>query len=92
VYAGANGQFSLYEDDGLTYGYERGQLSRIPIAWNDATRTLTIGARTGTFPGMLSSRTFNVIVVSTDAPAGYQGAGVQGRTITYRGAAVSTRF
>ncbi|HVW04056.1 MAG TPA: TIM-barrel domain-containing protein [Vicinamibacterales bacterium] len=92
VYTGANGQFSLYEDDGLTYGYERGQLSRIPIAWNDGTRTLTLGARTGTFPGMLSSRTFNVIVVSADAPAGYQGAGVQGRTITYRGAAVSTRF
>ncbi|HWB31278.1 MAG TPA: TIM-barrel domain-containing protein [Vicinamibacterales bacterium] len=92
VYAGANGQFSLYEDDGLTYGYERGQFSRIPIAWNDATRTLTIGARTGTFPGMSSSRTFNVIVVSADAPAGYQGADVQGRTIAYRSAAVSAKF
>ncbi len=92
VYAGANGQFSLYEDDGLTYGYERGQFSRIPIAWNDATRTLTIGARTGTFPGMPSSRSFNVILVSADAPAGYQGATVAGRSIAYRGTAVSARF
>jgi hypothetical protein len=53
---------------------------------------LTIGARTGTFPGMLSSRAFNVIVVSADAPAGYQGPTAAGRAITYHGTAVSARF
>ena len=52
VYAGANGDFTLYEDDGVTYGYEKGALARIPIRWNDATRTLTIGKREGSFPGM----------------------------------------
>src|SRR5262249_8337285 len=51
VYAGANGHFSLYEDDGHTYGYERGEFSRIPIDWNDATGTLTIGARAGSYKG-----------------------------------------
>ncbi|HEX7770755.1 MAG TPA: TIM-barrel domain-containing protein, partial [Dokdonella sp.] len=92
VYAGANGRFSLYDDDGLTNGDERGQFSRIPIAWNDATRTLTIGARTGTFPGMPSSRTFNVVLVSGGTPVGYQDVAPRGKTATYRGARVTLRF
>jgi|CZKI01.1.fsa_nt_gi alpha-D-xyloside xylohydrolase len=70
VYAGADGAFTVYEDDGLTYGYERGAFSLIPIRWNDATRTLVIGARTGTFPGMLAERTFDVVLVSAARPAG----------------------
>ncbi|MBN1608020.1 MAG: DUF4968 domain-containing protein, partial [Polyangiaceae bacterium] len=45
VYAGADGQFSLYEDDGVTYGYEKGAFARIPIRWNDGARTLSIGKR-----------------------------------------------
>jgi len=53
VYADANGAFTLYEDDGLTYGYEKGAFARIPIQWDDATKTLTIGNRAGKFPGML---------------------------------------
>ena len=69
VYAGANGDFTLYEDDGLTYGYEKGAFARIPIRWNDATRTLTIGKREGTFPGMTAARTFDVVLVSKDKPA-----------------------
>ena len=55
VYAGADGAFTLYEDDGLTYGYEKGAFARIPLRWNDATKTLTIGKREGSFPGMLQS-------------------------------------
>src|SRR4029077_17877106 len=74
VYRGRDGQFSLYEDQGRTYGYERGEFSRIPLAWNDATRTLTIGARVGSFPGMPDSRSFTVVVVSPEQPAGYAGA------------------
>jgi alpha-D-xyloside xylohydrolase len=92
VYAGSNGQFSLYEDDGRTYGYERGAFSRIPLAWDDATRTLTIGARAGTFPGMPPNRTFNVVVVSPQSATGYAGGAVKGRAIPYAGRAVSTVF
>ena len=88
VYGGANGRFSLYEDDGRSYGYERGEFARIPIAWNDATRTLTIGARSGRYPGMPASRTFAVVLVTPQSPLGYGAAA--GHTITYRGAAVST--
>jgi alpha-D-xyloside xylohydrolase len=48
VYAGADGEFTLYEDDGLTYRYEKGPSARIPIRWSEASRTLTIGKREGT--------------------------------------------
>jgi len=64
VYAGKDGRFDLYEDDGTTNGYTRGEWSRIPISYNDATGTLTIGARQGTFPGMIADRVFNVRWIS----------------------------
>lgn len=69
VYTGANGAFQLYEDDGLTYGYERGEFSRIPFSYNEAKGTLSIGARSGEFPRMPRQRTFKVRWISgpTDA-------------------------
>ncbi len=64
VYPGADGSFTLYEDENDTYHYEKGAFATIPLHWNDSTRTLTIGARTGSFPGMLDGRTFRVVFVS----------------------------
>jgi len=69
VYAGRDAHFSLYEDDGSSYGYEAGEFSRIPITWTDTTRTLQIGPRSGSFPGMAADRTFNVVVVAPGAPS-----------------------
>ena len=60
VYTGANGMFSLYEDDGVSTGYEKGQFSRIPLSYDEKSGVLTIGARTGTYPGMVANRTFRV--------------------------------
>ena len=91
VYAGANGRFSLYEDDGLTYGYEKREYSRIPMAWDDASRTLTSAAGRGRSSGMLRNRTFDVVLVSPAAPRGY-GAQTPMKSIAYSGAAVRTRF
>ena len=71
VYAGRDADFTLYEDDGVTYGYEKGAYATIPIHWDDASRTLTIGARKGSFPGMLEERTFTVVVVDPAHPAGF---------------------
>ena len=68
VYAGADASFTLYEDDGLTYGYERGECSTIPLSWKEESRTLTIGTREGSYPGMLSSRRFRVKVVDPAHP------------------------
>lgn len=68
VYTGADGSFSLYEDDGRNYGYERGESSRIPLSWNETTGELTIGEREGSWPGMLANRTFRVRWI--DGPRG----------------------
>jgi alpha-D-xyloside xylohydrolase len=60
VYPGADAAFTLYEDEGDSYNYEQGTYAAIPMTWNDSKRTLTIGNRTGSFPGMTASRTFTV--------------------------------
>ncbi|WP_149195269.1 TIM-barrel domain-containing protein [Luteimonas suaedae] len=60
VYTGADGTFSLYEDDGRSYDYEQGEFSRIPLAWNEAKGELTLGAREGDWSGMPGQRTFRV--------------------------------
>jgi alpha-D-xyloside xylohydrolase len=88
VYAGADASFNLYEDQGLTYDYEHGEFSTIPLHWNDGTRTLTIGARSGTFSGMLASRTFQVILVSPSKAVGFSFAPTPDKTVAYTGAAV----
>jgi alpha-D-xyloside xylohydrolase len=65
VYAGADGAFELYEDDGLSNAYQRGAWSRIPLAWNDRAGVLTLGARRGAgFAGMMPRRTFNIRWIS----------------------------
>jgi alpha-D-xyloside xylohydrolase len=63
VYTGGDGSFVLYEDEGTTYDYERGSFSTIPFIYNDKEKTLTIGEREGSFPGMLINRTFEVLWV-----------------------------
>jgi alpha-D-xyloside xylohydrolase len=70
VYRGVDGRFTLYEDEGDSYNYEKGKYATIPISWNDAKHTLEIGKRTGDFPGMLKERTFNIVWVSANHGAG----------------------
>ncbi len=62
VYPGADGTFTLYEDEGDGYNYERGQFTEITFTWNDALRTLTIGNRQGKFKGMLNERQFRIVL------------------------------
>jgi alpha-D-xyloside xylohydrolase len=74
VYPGADGSFTLYEDEGDGYGYEKGSRAAIPFTWNDRTRTLTIGPRQGEFPGMLKTRTFRIVLVASGAGTGIEPA------------------
>ncbi len=92
VYAGADGDFTLYEDDGLTYGYEKGASARIPLHWNDATQTLTVGKRDGKFPGMPKERTFDLVVVSKAKPVGFSFAPKADKSVRYAGAAVDVKL
>ena len=88
VYRGANGSFTLYEDEWDNYDYETGVYATIPITWNEATQTLTIGARQGSFPGMLSSRTFNLVWVSSGHGVGVDSTATPDATVSYQGTAV----
>ena len=92
VYTGADGAFTLYEDDGVTYGYEKGAFARIPIRWDDGKSTLTIGRREGSFPGMLNERTFDVVLVSRKKPAGFSFEARADRTVRYAGREIELRF
>ena len=74
VYPGADGTFTLYEDEGDGYGYEQGLRSTITFSWDNRRRTLTIGERTGQYPGMLQQRKFVVVT-----PDGHQ------QTVSYDG-------
>lgn len=92
VYAGADGEFTLYEDQGTNFNYERGAFSEIPIRWKNSTGTLTVGARTGSFAGMLRTRTFRVVLVSKAHRAGYYVAPSGAHTVTYSGRAVRLKL
>jgi alpha-D-xyloside xylohydrolase len=85
VYRGADGKFTLYEDQGDTYNYEKGEYATIPISWDESKQTLEIGKRTGKFPGMMKQRTFNIIWVSKDHGAGVAIAGKPDAVVHYTG-------
>lgn len=70
IYPGADGEFVLYEDENDNYNYEKGVYSTIKFTWDDANRTLNIADREGTFPGMLKSRKFNIVVVDKENGTG----------------------
>jgi alpha-D-xyloside xylohydrolase len=91
VFTGANGGFELYEDDGLSYGYEKGEFARIPLRFDAASGALTIGARAGSFPGMPEERTFKVrwIRDGAEPPAELDASADQ--TVSYKGAEVTIK-
>ena len=64
VYPGSNGEFTLYEDENDNYNYEKGVYSTISFTWNDAKKSLTVNDRKGSFPGMLATRKFNIVVIA----------------------------
>lgn len=88
VYAGADGQFTLYEDQGTTFDYEKGAFSEIPMRWDDGAHTLTIGQRSGEFAGMLRERTFKVVLVSSAHPSGFPFTSAGAKNVEYTGATV----
>jgi len=91
VYPGANGEFTLYEDENDNYNYEKGAYSTIKFQWNEKSRTLTIGKRNGSFNGMLENRTFNVILVGKGKGAGNSTTNFD-QKISYNGKAKSVKL
>ena len=91
IYRGSDGSFNLYEDEGDTYRYEKGVYATIPIIWNEASHTLTIGQRRGSFPGMLRQRTFNVVFVTANHGNGIDVTANPDRVIKYSGLRITRR-
>ncbi|HVT13710.1 MAG TPA: TIM-barrel domain-containing protein [Fimbriimonadaceae bacterium] len=92
VYPGADGSFTLYEDDGLDYGYEKGRYATIAIRWNDRTRTISFGTRHGSFPGLLGKRRFRIVLVRPDRGIGIGASQVADKEIVYAGKALTARI
>ena len=85
IYPGANGSFTLYEDENDNYNYEKGVYSTIDFNWDDAQHQLRIDARKGSFPGMLNTRTFHVVVVRKGHGTGVEVTGTPDKVIAYQG-------
>jgi alpha-D-xyloside xylohydrolase len=92
VYPGANGSFTMYEDENDNYDYEKGSRATIRIDWDDAGRKLTIGERMGKFPGMLETRTFRIVVVHDDHGTGIEPAAQADKVVAYSGKTAAVSF
>jgi alpha-D-xyloside xylohydrolase len=87
IYPGANGSFTLYEDENDNYNYEKGVYATIAFHWDDAAHRLTIDARKGEFPGMLKTRSFQVVLVGKGHGTGVEVTSNPDKVISYNGEA-----
>ena len=85
IYRGADGDFTIYEDENDTYDYEKGAYATIALHWDDAGHTLTIGDRKGQFPGMLENRTFRVVFVHENHGVGVNATDEIDKVVQYSG-------
>ena len=93
VYAGKDGSYTLYEDEGTNYNYEKGKYAIFDFLYDDAQKTLTIGARKGSFDGMLQKRRFNVVLVSGDNQQGISLVKApKGKKVKYAGQAITVKL
>lgn len=89
VYEGKDAAFTLYEDEGTNYNYEQGKYATIDITYNEHSRTLTLGARKGSFDGMLRNRRFRVVAIRAGTPVKLDLIHPKGQILSYKGRKVS---
>ncbi|MDM7926117.1 MAG: DUF5110 domain-containing protein, partial [bacterium] len=92
VYPGADGSFTLYEDENDNQNFTRGVYATIDFAWDDAGRKLTVSDRKGSFPGMLNQRTFHVVLVGKDHGTGVDVTARPDREVRYVGRELAFTF
>jgi alpha-D-xyloside xylohydrolase len=92
VYAGRDGKFTLYEDEGTNYNYEKGQYATIDFVYNDKNHTLDISQRKGSFPGMLQNRRFKVVLVNSQQPRSLDLDKAEGKLVNYQGKSLKVRL
>jgi alpha-D-xyloside xylohydrolase len=87
IYPGANGDFTLYNDQGDGYQYEKGAHTTIALHWDDQSKNLRIGPIEGSYTSMPKEMTFNVVLVAPHNGVGLA-TGSATRTILYTGKGV----
>ena len=91
IYPGADGEFTLYEDENINYNYEKGQYATIRFSWNDKEKTLTIWDRKGGFPEMLKERIFNIVLISEGHGTGVEICPKFDSTVKYDGTKLTVK-
>jgi len=92
IYTGANGDFTLYEDENDNFNYEKGVYSLISFQWDNAQKSLTVSDRKGEFPGMLKNRTFDIVLVNENIGKGVETTETPSKTVHYNGHKVTEKF
>lgn len=92
IYPGADGTFTLYEDEKDNYNYEQGLFSTITFSWDDSRNRLTISDREGSFPAMLQERSFQFTLVSTDKGKGMETGQKSDSVVRYNGKKMSVKL
>jgi len=92
IYEGANGSFTLYEDENDNYNYEKGDYSLITFTWDNVKKTLTIGDMTGSFKGMINERKFNLILIDGNIDKDSFLKKMNEKSISYSGKKVTVKF
>lgn len=92
IYPGTNGSFEMYEDEGDNYNYEKGLSAAYTLNWNDKARTLTISATKGSFPGMIKTRTFNVVIVKPGYGVNTEVTPNSNKTVRYSGKMLTVKI
>ena len=92
IYAGQDGKFQLYEDEGTNYNYEKGKYATIDIKYDDEEKTVSFSQRKGQFPGMLKQRQFNVVLVTKDNARPLNLDNPEGTLVQYNGKPVSVKL
>jgi hypothetical protein len=89
IYPGADGSFTMYEDENDNYDYETGKYATIPITYVDATKNVIIGDRVGSFSGMVAKKVFNIVFVASNHGAGIGVTAQPDNQLVYTGTQVS---
>jgi len=79
VFAGADGKFALYDDDGVSLAYLEGQGTFTRLTWDDAVRKLTIEPAEESGPSPDAVREFRIQFLPSgeDRPVSYNGERVE---------------
>jgi alpha-D-xyloside xylohydrolase len=64
IYTGKDAAFTLYNDEGDNYNYEKGKYSEIPIIWDEKNQTLTLGKQIGNYKNQIPLYTMNIVWIS----------------------------